>query len=145
MQMKCALGIILVVINTLIYLYLLKHYIRFSSRLLCCIKLAIISMLLHINSGNSYMERTMILYSIKSSHVLWFLWLRHVTADQMTFQGCDINEARHLYDHLAVMCPIMVSTNGAQENHWVHLSLFSSAHCVAGLVSRLSHLSWVLV
>ena len=27
---------------------------------------------------------------------------------QVTFQACDIQEARHLYDHLAVVCPIMV-------------------------------------
>ena len=29
----------------------------------------------------------------------------------MTFQACDIDEARHLYDHLAVMCPIIVRHN----------------------------------
>ncbi len=28
---------------------------------------------------------------------------------QVTFQGCDIDEARHLYDQLAVVCPMMVS------------------------------------
>ena len=27
----------------------------------------------------------------------------------MTFQACNINEARHLYDQLAVLTPIMVS------------------------------------
>ena len=28
---------------------------------------------------------------------------------QVTFQACDIGEARFLYDQLAVICPIMVS------------------------------------
>ena len=28
---------------------------------------------------------------------------------QVTFQACDIEEARHLYDQLAVVCPVMVS------------------------------------
>jgi len=28
---------------------------------------------------------------------------------QITFQACTINEARHLYDQLAVICPIAVS------------------------------------
>jgi len=28
---------------------------------------------------------------------------------QMTFQACNICEARHLYDQLTPMCPIMVS------------------------------------
>jgi len=27
---------------------------------------------------------------------------------QMTFQACNIGEARHLYDQLSPMCPIMV-------------------------------------
>lgn len=27
---------------------------------------------------------------------------------QVTFQACDIEEARLLYDQLAVICPIMV-------------------------------------
>lgn len=27
---------------------------------------------------------------------------------QVTFQACDIDEARHLYDQLAVVCPVMV-------------------------------------
>ena len=27
---------------------------------------------------------------------------------QVTFQACDIDEARHLYDQLAVICPMMV-------------------------------------
>ena len=27
---------------------------------------------------------------------------------QMTFQACEINEARYLYDHLSPMCPILV-------------------------------------
>lgn len=30
---------------------------------------------------------------------------------QVTFQACDIEEARHLYDQLAVVCPVMVSGN----------------------------------
>ena len=66
-------------------------------------------------------------------------WLLHV--NQVTFQGCDINEARHLYDHLAVMCPIMVSTNGAAGDiaKWVFLPSLAS-HCIAGPVSCLSHL-----
>lgn len=29
----------------------------------------------------------------------------------MTFQACDINEARHLYDQLAVLTPVIVSTH----------------------------------
>lgn len=28
---------------------------------------------------------------------------------QVTFQACDIEEARHLYDQLAVVCPLLVS------------------------------------
>jgi glutamate--cysteine ligase catalytic subunit len=28
---------------------------------------------------------------------------------QVTFQACNINEGRKLYDQLAVLCPIMVS------------------------------------
>ena len=28
---------------------------------------------------------------------------------QMTFQACGIDEARHLYDQLSPLCPIMVS------------------------------------
>lgn len=28
---------------------------------------------------------------------------------QVTFQGCDIQEACHLYDQLSIVCPIMVS------------------------------------
>ena len=55
-----------------------------------------------------------------------FSRLCHVTADQVTFQGCDINEARHLYDHLAVMCPIMVSAMERLVNCKAYLSLFSS-------------------
>lgn len=27
---------------------------------------------------------------------------------QVTFQACDIEEARHLYDQLACVCPVMV-------------------------------------
>ena len=80
-----------------------------------------------------------------------------VTADQVTFQGCDINEARHLYDHLAVMCPIMVSAKGMVNEiakyifHSslppivnLHFPMMLHIH-VAGLVSCLSHLPWVLV
>ena len=32
-----------------------------------------------------------------------------VSISQVTFQACDIEEARHLYDQLAVICPVMVS------------------------------------
>ena len=31
---------------------------------------------------------------------------------QVTFQACDIDEARHLYDQLAVICPMMVCGGG---------------------------------
>ncbi len=27
---------------------------------------------------------------------------------QVTFQACDVDEARHLYDQLSVICPILV-------------------------------------
>ena len=29
---------------------------------------------------------------------------------QLTFQACDLTEAKHLYDQLAVLCPVMVSS-----------------------------------
>ena len=32
-----------------------------------------------------------------------------VALPQVTFQGCDIGESRHLYDQMAVICPMMVS------------------------------------
>uniref|UniRef100_A0A1X7UMB8 Glutamate--cysteine ligase n=1 Tax=Amphimedon queenslandica TaxID=400682 RepID=A0A1X7UMB8_AMPQE len=32
---------------------------------------------------------------------------------QVTFQGCDLNETRHLYDQLSVMCPIMLALTAA--------------------------------
>jgi glutamate--cysteine ligase catalytic subunit len=34
----------------------------------------------------------------------------------MTFQACNINEARHLYDQLAVLTPIMVSFHNINYN-----------------------------
>ena len=43
--------------------------------------------------------------------IVWGLeWDVHVykSYQQVTFQGCDLEESRHLYDQLSVMCPIMV-------------------------------------
>ena len=40
---------------------------------------------------------------------------------QMTFQACNINEARVLYDHLTPLCPIMVSSVAA---HAMYITLF---------------------
>ncbi len=34
---------------------------------------------------------------------------------QVTFQGCDIDEACHLYDQLSVVCPVMVREVGGRE------------------------------
>ena len=33
---------------------------------------------------------------------------------QVTFQGCDVEEACHLYDQLSIVCPIMV-----REDWWL--------------------------
>jgi len=38
---------------------------------------------------------------------------------QLTFQACNIEEARTLYDQLTPLCPIMVSVK--QYHHWVSL------------------------
>jgi glutamate--cysteine ligase catalytic subunit len=42
---------------------------------------------------------------------------------QITFQACDINEARRLYDQLAPVAPIMVRSNLKKEYLNTHLSL----------------------
>lgn len=34
--------------------------------------------------------------------------MHHMSVIQVTFQAVNIDEARHLYDQLAVICPIMV-------------------------------------
>jgi hypothetical protein len=51
---------------------------------------------------------------------------------QVTFQGRDVAESRHLYDQLAVMAPIMLALTAATPIHkgkladWVSLQVFCS-------------------
>ena len=60
---------------------------------------------------------------------------------QVTFQACDIDEARHLYDQLACVCPVMVRRT--------RIIIICSISCLkytflAGSFSVFSYVSWVL-
>lgn len=43
---------------------------------------------------------------------------------QMTFQACNINEARVLYDHLTPLCPVMVRVVAARVVVYICVSRF---------------------
>lgn len=45
---------------------------------------------------------------------------------QVTFQACDIDEARHLYDQLSILCPMMVSISVAT---CIHRGLLADLDC----------------
>lgn len=45
---------------------------------------------------------------------------------QLTFQACNINEARTLYDQLTPLCPIMVSHKACKLDHCVLIESLTS-------------------
>ncbi|KAJ8870873.1 hypothetical protein PR048_027174 [Dryococelus australis] len=56
---------------------------------------------------------------------------------QLTFQACNIDEARRLYDQLTPLCPIMVSQSviACEQEHSV-ANLFQQEHSVANLFQQ---------
>jgi len=65
---------------------------------------------------------------------------------QMTFQACNICEARHLYDQLTPMCPIMVRTFTVMSvcSRRVHLLSYyiTHTHPFNGPFSGTTQVSW---
>lgn len=51
---------------------------------------------------------------------------------QVTFQACDIEEARHLYDHLAPVCPIMLALSASSP---VFRGWLADVDCRWGVIS----------
>lgn len=51
---------------------------------------------------------------------------------QVTFQACNINEARTLYDQLAPLCPIMLALTAASP---VHRGYLTESDCRWNVIS----------
>lgn len=59
---------------------------------------------------------------------------------QITFQACNIDEARHLYDHLAPVAPIMVMYSWVERFEALSADIVRRIACID---SCMSHFPWL--